>query len=35
MASAVKQVNPNAELMGSQAALFMNITAAAGLLAVM
>jgi len=32
---AVRTVNPNAELMGSQAALFMNINAAKGLLDVM
>ena len=35
MAAAVKQVNAHAETMGSQAALFMNINAAKGLLEVM
>jgi len=33
--AAVKQVNAHAETMGSQAALFMNINAAKGLLEVM
>ena len=35
MVAAVKQVNAHAETMGSQAALFMNINAAKGLLEVM